>query len=242
MSNTAQIYIKQKEQILLPAPKWEEYGMSFKNVMTWETVEWPIVFARLPLIDQELIDSGNVYLEYGRLRGLSKSKKRIVFWADSTWLYNGTTTWWWIHSNTSVTRPNRIPVTQSRDLMFELPREQFYRTRQTKYFDELSANWLSTYDELVCSWSTRRPILEPNTFSEKPRLQNFKDEYQTVQARYARLIVIENWNVIAQWDISEPYYTETEKQFTIQIDKMSIAEWWTRWRRINWRIGESHKH
>lgn len=242
MSNSSQIYIKQQDPILLPAPKWEEYGMSYKNIMTWEFVEWPIVFARLPLIDQELIASGNVYLEYGRLRGLSKSKKRIVFWADSTWLYNGTTTWGWVHYNTSVTRPNRIPVTQSRDLMFELPWENFYKTRPTQYFDELSATWISIYDELVCSWSKRRSIRDPFLFPEKPFLQNFKDKYHTVQARYARLIVIKDGNVIAQWDISEPYFTETEKQLTIQTDNMSVTEFPTRWLRINWRIGESHKH
>lgn len=242
MSNTSQIYIKQQDPILLPAPKREEYWSEFRNILTWETVYWPIVQARLPLLDQELIDSGNVYLEYGRLRWLSKSKKRIVFWADWTWTYDGTTTWGWVHKNITVIRPNRIPVTQSRDLMFVLPREMFYKTRPTQYFDELSPTWISVYDELVCSWSVRRPIVDPATFINKPLLQNLKDKYHTVQARYARLIVIENGNVIAQWDISEPYFTETEKQFTIQTDTMNVTQSSTRVWRISWRIGESHKH
>ena len=242
MSNTSQIYIKQQDPILLPAPKREEYWSDFRNVLTWETVYWPIVQARLPLIDQELIDSGNLYLEYGRLRGLSKSKKRIVFWADGTWAYNWTTTWGWTHSNVFVVRPNRMPVTQSRDLMFVLPREQFYKTRPTQYFDANTPWWLSIYDELVCSWSKKRSIRDPLMFPQKPFLQNFKDKYHTVQARYARLIVIKDGNVVAQWDMSEPYFTETEKQFTIQTDIMSATESSTRGWRINWRIGESHKH
>lgn len=241
MANSTNRIIPQ-DSISLPAPKREEYGVWYKTILTGEQVIWPIVQARLPLIDQELIDSGNVYLEYGRLRWLSKSKKRIVFWADWNWTYDGTTTWGWTHSNVTVVRPNRIPATQSRDLMFVLPRELFYKTRPTQYFDETQANWISVYDELVCSWSTRRLILEANAFSNKPLHQNFKDKYHTVQARYSRLIVIEDWNVIAQWDISEPYFTETEKQFTIQTDTMSVSDWNTREWRINWRIWESHKH
>lgn len=211
----------------LPAPVWESKALNqLKTLSDWNSVYWDEYFARIPLVDQKLIDDGVLYIEYGRLKNpwqWHRNKKWIrPRWSKinfySPW-YNQTSEGWrWYstwHHNISIDRPNMFQISHQWFNAPLLPRETFYRMVIANYY-----NWNHTW-----AWETI-PYSVPHmtwwkihriasnviwTWSNQNRRVinwTLKDIVHSSSEWYARLVIMKNGKVIKQWPISEPLHLE----------------------------------
>lgn len=213
----------------LPAPVWESKALRQEIFLSdWTYVYWDQYFARIPLVDQKLIDEWVLFVEYGRLKNPWQWYRRR--WIDrprgtkinfySPWYWQSQQTWrWysaWTHNSISVDRPNMFQVTNQ---WFEtplLPRETFYKMKNANYYTwihDWSSPELLQYTVPAMTWTRTHEVSYSitNTISNAwRRVQNWqlRTKHHSSSEWYARLVVIKNGKVIKQWPISEALHLE----------------------------------
>ena len=122
----------------LPEPIWERRGKATQVTEAGVSVECDMCYGKPPMVDQELIDEGVIYIQYGRLsqrdytnRPVPRVRPTRIKWYSS---YsggagiNGTGELGGAHSGVTQPRPNVIPVVaQNRAVAQAVPYWAFYK-------------------------------------------------------------------------------------------------------------------
>ena len=228
---------KKQNQIILPAPRREvREAQVAKTMSDWSNqVIGDTVYARVPRVEQSLIDNWELFVEFGLVRdkryspsATNKSRgRRITRW--SSWIWSSVITWtgeWgWAHPQIWVDRPNRFPVIGQNDLHWELPRSTFYKLRRTNHFDE--RNNIIRSDVPIITWSKVWYMQDPSNFlpwwfryDKRPQFFRTRDEVHQDSEWYARLVIVKNWRLESVWPISEPLFIDVEWGYWFNNDWM----------------------
>ena len=213
----------------LPAPVWESKALRQSvQLSDWNYVDWDEYFARVPLVDQRLIDEWILFVEYGRLknpwqwyRGKYSARPRgskISFyspWYSQTQL---TGRWYsaWTHNWVSVDRPNMFQVIHQWFDAPLLPRWSFYRIYNANFYNGIH-DWVN--NPVIQSWVPhmtwwRIKRVAWNVISDWSNWWRsvinwqLRDIPHSSSEWYSRLVVIKNGKVIKQWPVSEPLHLE----------------------------------
>jgi len=221
----------------LPAPVWESKALRQWVILSdWTYVYWDQYFARIPLVDQKLIDEWILFVEYGRLKSTWQWKKRpwqlkarwtkISFYSPRYW--QNAVSWRWYsawHHNSSIDRPNMFKVIHQWFNAEILPRNSFYVMKDCSFFNWA---WAFSYSIPRITGSRTKKIRNvPSMIANWvwPINWQLRDLVNSSSERYARLVVIKNNKVIKQWPISEPlsiewklpvYWNEFERVYSIE--------------------------
>lgn len=221
----------------LPSPRREIKETGVVKIMAdWSSqILGDTVFAKVPRVNQELIDEGELFVEFWLIRdkrysnrATRKDKGRRITWYSS-WVWSSVVSWtgeWgWAHPQVSVNRPNRFQVVGQNDLHWELPRFAFYRLRRVQHLDE--RNTIQTSDTPAITGSKIRYMRDPSRYlpwqadyNKRPKFLRFRDEVHQDSERYARLVVVKNWRLESVWPISEPLFIDAEWWFSFNNDTM----------------------
>ncbi len=228
---------KKKNPIILPTPRWEIREAWVAKIMSdWvNQMIGDTIFARVPRVEQELIDNWELFVEFGLIRdkrysnrALNTTKWRRITWYSS-WVWSSVISWtgeWgWAHPQIAVDRPNRFPVLWQNNLHWELPRATFYKIRRTEHFDE--RNTIVTSDVPVVTGSKYWRIIDPSQFlpwqsryKKRPQFQRFRDEVHQDSEWYARLVIVKNGRLESVWPTSEPLFIDVEWGYWFNNDWM----------------------
>lgn len=124
----------------LPTPLWTYNGKDVRQIMDGNSATCDLYSVQIPWMNQELIDSGNVYVQYGRYmnRGYNNdrtwpnSKRRPKFKPYAAWPNNpfptGSSELGGLSVGVPVTavRDNLFKVTHQNQIIAELPYWSFY--------------------------------------------------------------------------------------------------------------------
>lgn len=225
-----QLWYNPEKNYQLPAPIREYKGKSGKTMDDATSFEWDNFAARVPLVDQQLIDDWVLFVEYGRLKPIHNKWNQnngrrawgISFWSTWVWATQVTGRWysawwhvglWWQVRNTDA--PNLYPVTVQGDTAFNVPYEAFYRLKDVEYFDETIPSWVAFLSPWMphMKWGRYRRIWKTSwaiTPNKRYQWNQIKTQLHTKSEWYARLVVIKDNKVVQQWPISEPLYISWE--------------------------------
>lgn len=260
----SQATLPQASSWWLPAPRREvrESGV-VKTMADWSSqIVGESIFARVPRVDQELIDNGELFVEFGLVRDKRYSNKalnthkwrRVTRW--SSWVASTVITWtgeWgWAHQQIWVDRPNRFPVVGQNDLHWELPWFAFYRLAKISSFDE--TNTLMWSNVPIITGSKIKRLADPSNYlpggsnyQRRPKYQRFRDEVHQDSEWYARLVVVKEGRLEAVWPISEPLFIDVEWGFAFSNDVMdSTSRPSLQWQQVSYKananIWHKYKH
>lgn len=223
--------------LLLPAPRREVRDSQVAKTMSdWSNqIIGDTVYARVPRVEQELIDNWELFVEFWLVRDKRYSNRalnmhkwrRISWWSNWVWwnkvLWTGE--WGWAHPQIWVDRPNRFPVLWQNDLHWELPWFAFYRLRRVQHLDE--RNTMQTSDTPAITGSKVRYMRDPSRYlpwqadyTRRPKFLRFRDEVHQDSEWYARLVIVKEWRLESVWPISEPLFIDAEWGFSFNNDTM----------------------
>lgn len=226
----------------LPVPIWEVYPFQSRVMADSSTVQCQIPRARVPFIDPALVAEGNLYVEYGRMRGRryrnrpapkTYGKGRIYAWSNYSVgnVTTGTGYGGGIHSNVSVARPNRFLITNIGFLAPECPYWAFYTFKSFQAFGGVPSQNIISITAPGMTGESRSNIFDParslppslggDYFS--PYTNKFHNIRHASSKWYARIIKVVDGRVEAVGDWSEelivsqfPYPTGYNKVTGIQ--------------------------
>lgn len=251
---------KKQNPIILPAPRREiRDAQVVKTMSDWSNqIIWDTVFARVPRVEQSLIDNWELFVEFWLVRdkrysnrALNTRKWRRITWRSS-WVASNVITWtweWWgAHPQISVDRPNRFPVVGQNDLHWELPWFAFYRLAKISSFDE--TNTLMSSNVPIITWSKIKRLADPSNYlpwqayyKKRPKYQRFRDEVHQDSEWYARLVVVKEGRLEAVWPISEPLFIDVEWGFAFSNDVMdSTSRPSLQWQQVPYKANASIWH
>lgn len=220
-------------QSQLPAPQWESVSWPrVKTMSDWNPITGSEWWARLPLVDQKLIDNGELFVEYWRIKQQSFRLKYDVNWWKikrrraskirwySDWDGNDSIRGRWYSTGqheVAIPRRNMFPVISQSFIAPPVPRYSFYRMAWLYYYnwDHSVLTQFFEYSVPVVCGSKKNKIQQQrldNTekdIAKKRVAQNkLKDVMQHSSEWYCRLVVMKEWRVVQQWPISEPLFIE----------------------------------
>lgn len=192
---------------------------------------------QIPVLDQALIDSGNLYVQYGyqgyervskvMVAGtpVAKRKGGRVRWynpypnpfASGTGFLGGTPGMLLIN-NPGLVRPNLIPVTVQRQKITEpVPYWTFYAVRPIFNLkaDDLALGKVNV-DQVAFMGGKQRKMANPANYlptggyyGKTPMYLGWKDRKMVNSTWYCRLVLIENGRLVATGPMSEPLFVKT---------------------------------
>lgn len=228
----------------LPVPIWEVHQEQVRTFYDFSIALCEIPRARVPFINPELIAEGNLYVEYGRIRGSRYrsrpvpkryGKGRIYAWSNWTsGVTSGTGYGGGVHSGVSIQRPNRFLITNIGFLAPECPYWAFYKKKTGELFNGSTAPisstlYYSTPGEPFSSIFNPVKSLPPSLGGTymSPYYNRFHNIRFASTKWYARIIKVVDGRVEEVGDWSEelivsqtPYPTGYNKSKGVQVDNI----------------------
>lgn len=210
----------------LPGLKWEILPQAVKTIITGETLIGNTVFARVPLMNPDVLAKlANLRVEFGLVRGRRYSSRatqrvrgrRIFAYANWDGATSITGTGFGGGGQPGVpARPNRLPLTNGNDLVGELPYYAFYRNHSGTRLDYTGTAVPSV--SLRISGSKVQPLRNVSDFlpggafyNKSPqRNNNLHSVVHSISQWYCRLVEVDDAGRLVEvgpWSADALYIT-----------------------------------
>jgi len=211
----------------LPQLTWEKGQDSLQTIVTSEQLMCSMFYPRISLVDQGLIDNGELFVQFGKI----DRKHYTIAGNPQTAQIKGNAIRWYVPavagglpyqssgsgeigggSYYGVDRPNLIPVTsQNTTLTQAVPVWGFYQQRDTEVFDARNPT-LKSFSKVVLMTGKGARNNEAyaqylpggGRYKKRPKNHPFSGANFTTSTWFCRLVIIRDNKVVEYGPISTP--------------------------------------
>ena len=210
----------------LPAPEWRKGLTTNQTILTGENVDCDMFYPKIHRVNQQLIDDGELYVQFGVIKDYDysyspigpKYRRQGLKWyapyPNTIGLTSGDIGGNTVNDGLITQRTNLIPVTaQNQTLTQAIPYWQHYKTRTIELLTadpttngtaSVSAPYLTGTKNMKGMWSPNLYLPGGSRYKTRPKRSMTMHRLFSTSTWFCRLVVIRNGRVIQYGDISNP--------------------------------------